>query len=218
MTQILDNTKTLGKPGLTLHNAARYDLLVWLMTLGRVQAFRDRMLRFARLRRGETVLDVGCGTGSLAIAAKRQVGTEGEVYGLDASPEMIARAQNKARRAGVDVEFKNALAQLLPFPDARFDVVLTTLMLHHLSSKARQELAREIRRILKPGGRVLAIDFGGTEPDTKALINRFHRRHGHVELKKIIALLDDAGMNVTASGPVGLRDLNFALATVPHHD
>lgn len=218
MVQVLDKAKTPGRSGLTLHEAVRYDLLVWLITLGRVRAFRERMLRFARLQSGETVLDIGCGTGSLAMAARRQVGPAGEVYGIDASPEMIERAQQKAPRSGVNVEFKVAYAQSLPFADARFDVVLTTLMLHHLPRTGRQELAREIRRVLKPGGRVLAIDFGGTARKRKSFLDRVHRRHGRVGLERIVALLGDAGMNITASGPVGVRDLVFALASTPRHN
>lgn len=218
MTQAFDGNATPAKTGIILHRAAGYDLLVWIMTLGREQAFRESMLRFARLQPGETVLDVGCGTGSLAIAAKRQVGRAGKVYGLDASPEMIARAENKARKAGVDLKFQNALAQSLPFTNARFDVVLTTLMLHHLPRKARQELAHEVRRVLRPGGRVLAIDFGEASRNRKSFIDHFHRRHGYAELQEVVALLSDAGMNVAESGPVGMRDLQFVLATAPCHD
>jgi ubiquinone/menaquinone biosynthesis C-methylase UbiE len=214
MTITAEN-EMVGKAGLVLHAAATYDLLIWLVTLGREQAFREKMLRFAHLQPGESVLDVGCGTGSLAIAAKRQVGLAGTVCGLDASPEMIARAEKKARKAGVGAAFKNAFAQSLPYPDAQFDVVLTTVMLHHLPKKARAELAAEIRRVLKPGGRALAIDFGGTARDRKSFIDHFHRRHGHVEFKEIIALLSDAGLSITDSGAVGMRDLEFVLATLP---
>jgi len=110
--------------GVVLHSAAAYDLLLWLLTFGRERAFREAMLRFAHIKMGESVLDVGCGTGSLAIAAKRQVGTNGDVYGVDASEEMIARAKKKARKAGVEVAFKKGFAQSLPFADAQFDVVL----------------------------------------------------------------------------------------------
>src|SRR5262245_4070202 len=112
--------------GLVLHWAARYDLLVWLVTLGRERVFREKVLRLAHLETGQSVLDVGCGTGTLAIAAKRHVGPTGPVYGIDASPEMIARAGKKARKAGVEVLFKKELAEALPFPDAHFDAVLTT--------------------------------------------------------------------------------------------
>jgi len=201
--------------GLVLHSAAAYDLLVWLMTFGRERTFREAMLRLAHLKMGESVLDVGCGTGTLAIAAKRRVGTTGAVYGVDASSEMIARAEKKARKAGVEVAFKTGFAQSLPFTDAQFDVVLTTVMLHHLPRKARQELAAEMRRVLKPGGRVLAIDFGGTVRKRKSFLDHFHHRHGNAELKDMIGLLNEAGLNIVESGPVGMRDLQFALAMAP---
>jgi ubiquinone/menaquinone biosynthesis C-methylase UbiE len=203
------------KRGLVMHSAAAYDLMVWLITFGRERAFREAMLRLAHLKMGESVLDVGCGTGTLAIAAKRQVGTTGAVCGVDASPEMIVRAEKKARNAGVEVAFKRAFAQSLPFSDAQFDVLLTTVMLHHLPRNARHEFAGEIRRVLKPGGRVLAIDFARTARKHKSFLDHFHRRHGHVELKEIIGLLKEAGLNVIESGAVGMRDLQFALATAP---
>lgn len=198
--------------GLVLHAAARYDFLVWLALLGQEKAFRDKILRLARLKQGESVMDVGCGTGSLAIAAKRQVGSTGAVHGIDASPEMIARASKKARRAGLDIAFKNAFAQSLPFPDAQFDVVLTTLMLHHLPNRARQELAVEMRRVLKPDGRMLAVDFGGMAREKKSVLDHFHRRHGHVNFSDIIAILQEAGLEIVENGVVGIKDLQFVLA------
>jgi SAM-dependent methyltransferase len=103
MTHITHKDAPPGKVGLVMHAAALYDVVVWLLTLGREPAFREKLLQFARLQPGETVLDVGCGTGSLAIAAKRQVGATGRVYGIDASPEMIARAAKKARKIGVEI-------------------------------------------------------------------------------------------------------------------
>ena len=215
MTHPAEGIEKHSTTGLVLHKAAGYDLLLWLVTCGREQAFREKMLQFARLRPGESVLDVGCGTGTLAILAKRQVGPTGEVCGIDASPEMIARAGKKARRAGVDVSFKNGFAQSLAVPDARFDVVVTTVMIHHLPKKARAELAGEIRRVLKPGGRVLAIDFGGSATDRKSFLDHIHRRHGHVDFKEITDLLTDVGLNMVERGAVGMRDLQFAVATVP---
>jgi len=116
MTQTIERIEKPSTTGLVLHKAAGYDLLLWLVTLGRERAFRERMLKYAHLQPGETVLDVGCGTGTLALLAKEQVGPTGEVCGIDASPQMIARAQKKARRAGIDVSFKNAFAQSLPYP------------------------------------------------------------------------------------------------------
>lgn len=215
MTDLTDSIATGRKPGLTLHAPAAYDLLVWLLTLGRERAFREAMLRWAQLRSGESVLDVGSGTGTLAIAAKRHVGAAGAVYGLDASPEMVARAQKKARRAGVDVTFGLAFAQSLPVSEGQFDVVLTTLMLHHLPRQGRRELAAETRRVLRPGGRVLAIDFGAPSRPRRGVLEHLHRRHGYVEPRDVIALLSEAGLSIEQSGAVGTRDLHFVLATRP---
>ncbi len=199
--------------GMILHSPARYDLLAWLFTRGRERAFREKLLGLARLRPGESVLDVGCGTGTLAIAAKQRVGPAALVYGIDASQQMVAKAIKKARKANVDVSFKDGIAQALPFSDASFDVVLNTLMLHHLPRNARQPCAREMRRVLKPGGRVLAVDFASPAPK-QSILSHLHRRHGHVKLDEIIAILNEAGLNIADSGAVGFRDLQFVLAKV----
>jgi ubiquinone/menaquinone biosynthesis C-methylase UbiE len=190
--------------GIVVHSAAGYDWLVWFVTFGREPAFREKLLRLARLGPGESVLDVGCGTGTLAIAARRVAGAAGRVYGIDASPEMIARAKRKATKA-----------QALPFPDAQFDAVLATVMLHHLPSKVRAQAVVEMRRVLKPGGRVLVVDFGGNTAKKKSLLDHFHRRHGHVAQSDILTLLGEAGLKIIQSGAVGVRDLHFVLAVAP---
>ena len=200
--------------GRLLHRATGYDLLVWLRTRGREREFRDGLLALARVQPGESVLDVGCGTGSLAIAAKRRVGANGNVCGIDASPAMINRATKKARKAGIEVEFQEAVAEALPFPDARFDIVLSTLMLHHLPRKARQQCVAEIRRVLKPGGRVLVVDFAPPSKPRRRLLAHFHR-HGHTKLEDILALLAETRLKTIQSGSVGMSDLQFALAVRP---
>lgn len=214
VTNAPDGTAAPVPPGLVLHAAARYDLLVWLLTLGRERWFRDRILDLARLAPGETVLDVGCGTGSLAIRAKRRVGPAGAVFGIDASPEMLARAGRKARKAGLEIILNQAPAQTLPFPDGRFDAVLTTLVLHHLPRRAREQCGREMARVLKPGGRLLAVDFATPAKEQTFLRGHIHR-HGHVKPAEIVALLEGAGLQVIEHGPVGYRGLRFALAVAP---
>jgi ubiquinone/menaquinone biosynthesis C-methylase UbiE len=200
--------------GLVLHAAHGYDMLVWLLTLGRERSFRERMLDLARLRPGESVLDVGCGTGTLAIAARRKVGPAGAVYGIDASPEMIARAGHKASRAGIDVVFRKEAVQALSFPDARFDVVLSTLMFHHLPKPARRQCVLEIKRVLRPGGRVLIVDFGVPAKRPKGLASHFHR-YGGIEPSNLIALPGEAGLTIADGGRLGMKDLHFVLATKP---
>jgi ubiquinone/menaquinone biosynthesis C-methylase UbiE len=198
--------------GLVLNWAARYDLMIWLVTLGRERALRERVLRLARVQRGESVLDVGCGTGTLAIAAKQQVGPTGAVHGIDASAKMIARAARKARKRDVEVFFRNEVAEALPFADGQFDVVMATVMLHHLPPQVRMQCAREMRRVLKLGGRVLAVDFGEAGKHKRGFLAHLHRRHGHVDLRDMTALLSEAGLTCLESGPVGIRDLQFVLA------
>jgi len=203
---------TSGSPGAILHRPMRYDLQVWLLTLGRDRAFRRKIAALARLREGDAVLDLGCGTGSLAIEAKRLIGPTGTVKGVDPSPEMIARAVVKARKAGLELEFLNAAAQALPFADAQFDTVLSTLMLHHLSRKSRGRCAREMRRVVKPGGRVLVVDFGARQ--SGGILARFHR-HGHVAAADVMHLLGEAGLEIVDTGAVGFGDLQFVLAEAP---
>jgi ubiquinone/menaquinone biosynthesis C-methylase UbiE len=211
VTTTAKRNSELGTTGLVVHWAARYDLLVWLLTLGRERRFRDRLLDPARLQAGESVLDVGCGTGTLAIAAKRRVGPTGSVYGIDASPAMIARATKKAKKAGALVIFESGLAESLPFPDGRFDVVLSTVMLHHLPRTAREQGVREMGRVLKPGGRLLAVDFGGASRKGRGPLAHFHR-HGHVESRALLDLVSGTGLHVVESGALGIWDLHFVLA------
>ena len=209
------DTAPLHTKGLVLHSEARYyDVLAWLLTLGRERAFRERLAALAGLQPGESVLDVGCGTGTLAITAKRHVGPSGVVVGIDASPEMIARADRKGLKAGVDVRFQTAVVEALPFPDGSFDVVFSTLMLHHLPRPVREQCAREMRRVLKPGGRVLAVDFGAPASERKGLFASFHR-HGGLALRDIVQLLGEAGLRPKEAGGVGISDLHFVLAAAP---
>jgi ubiquinone/menaquinone biosynthesis C-methylase UbiE len=156
----LRKADTAGDRSKVAHRARGYDLLVPALLLGRERTFRETTLDLARLAEGESVLDVGCGTGTLAIAAKNRVGTLGKATGVDASLEMIGRAKKKARNAGVKVDFQTAAAERPPFQDDAFDVVLSTVMLHHLPHDVRALCIREIRQVLKPGGRFLEIDFG----------------------------------------------------------
>lgn len=184
------------------------------MSLGSERVYREKALDIANLKPSESVLDIGCGTGTLAIAAKQRVGPTGRVYGVDASPDMLARASRKATKLGAEVVFQKGLVERLPFPDDQFDAVLSTMMLHHLGPKARQQCVREVRRVLKPGGRVLAADFARPAQGKKGLLDHFHH-HGYVSLHDIVALLAEAGFETLNSGPAGIADLQFVLASAP---
>lgn len=194
----------------------RYDLMLWIASRGRERVFRERQVNLARIAPGEAVLDVGCGTGTLAIAAARRAGESGIVHGVDPSPELVARARKKARRAGVEVAFTVASGEELSFADASFDVVLSTLVFHHLSHDALRASVAEIRRVLKPGGRMLAVDIGGPQDDKRTM---HAPRGGHIpfDLAGIASRLPRLGLEELESGPVesGMRrleNLRYVLA------
>ncbi|HEV2813031.1 MAG TPA: methyltransferase domain-containing protein [Solirubrobacteraceae bacterium] len=125
----------------------------------RDRAIKRRVLERAALTGGEDVLDVGCGTGTLAIAAARTAPGV-RITGLDADPAILARARRKARAAGVDIAFDEAMATAPAYPDAAFDVVLSTLFFHHLPDDGKREAAAELVRVLRPGGRLVVGDLG----------------------------------------------------------
>jgi ubiquinone/menaquinone biosynthesis C-methylase UbiE len=139
--------------------AWRYDLVVNILSLGRAGVIREMTARLAHIQAGDSVLDVGCGTGDLTLAAKRLAGVGGRVCGVDAAPEMIGVAQYKAARANSSVDFRVGVIESLPFPDASFDVALSSLMMHHLPDDVKRQGLREVRRVLKPGGRLLIVDM-----------------------------------------------------------
>lgn len=127
--------------------------------VGLRKKFRRETLRHAQLSPGEQILDVGCGTGILTQLAAERIGPSGKVVGIDPSLPMIALARKKAVRAKSQAEFKLGIVERLPFENRHFDGVLASLMLHHLPVELKQEGLGEIHRVLKPGGRLLAVDF-----------------------------------------------------------
>ncbi|MEP7284645.1 MAG: class I SAM-dependent methyltransferase [Chloroflexota bacterium] len=135
-----------------------YDLILLGITRGRESAFRQKVADLARLQHGETVLDVGCGTGTQAIVAKQRVGDSGSVAGIEPSPRMIAYARRKATRRKLSIDFQPGVIEHLTFPDQSFDVVLCIIVLHHMSDDLKHQGVKEIIRVLKPGGRLLVID------------------------------------------------------------
>jgi ubiquinone/menaquinone biosynthesis C-methylase UbiE len=128
-------------------------------TTMREQRFKAMLLDRADLRPGQRVLDLGCGTGTLALmAAEREPGLE--LVGLDADPQILARARRKAAAAGAAIRFDEGLSTELPYEDESFDRVCSTLFFHHLTSADKVSTAAEVARVLKPGGRLHVADFG----------------------------------------------------------
>ncbi len=158
MTKKPDRASAPATRGIRIRWPRLYDAMNRLHFLGREREFREWTADQAAIRPGQTVLDVGCGTGVLTLALKRRAGTDGAVDGIDAAPEMIEAAQRKAAAQRLDVRYQVGLIEDLPFADNRFDVVLSSLILHHLPKDLKRKGITEITRVLRPGGRLVAVD------------------------------------------------------------
>jgi len=133
----------------------------WYNNLGGFgERFRGRIVDEASLKPGDSVLDCGCGTGTLAVVAKRLVGPNGRVEGIDISRDQLAIARKKAEAEGLDIGFQEASVDDLPFSDDSFDAIFSTLMLHHVPEEVKRGAFREMRRVLRPGGQAVIADFG----------------------------------------------------------
>ena len=176
-----------------LHRAHLYDLGT-LIFGRRVRALHRDLLRRAAIAAGERVLDVGCGPGRLTMEAAQAAGPTGDVLGIDLSTEMVDLASHKAKRARSPARFVAAGIEALPVPDAHVDVVLASLMLHHLPSELQERGVAEVLRVLKPGGRFVALDFSAAPGHGLAhLLNVLGWRHGSDHADHLRSLTSAAG-------------------------
>ena len=172
-----------------------YDLVMWFLTFGKEDALRQKIADLIHYQPGEKVLDVGCGTGSLALVAKERVGNAGSVHGIDPAPRQIARARSKAARRGLAVDFHLGVIEKLPFPDQTFDVVQSTFAIDHVPEDLQRQGLKEIARVLKPGGRLFILITGSVQG--------------------LVPLMKEAGFSQTETGEIkyrglGLTQLHFA--------
>jgi ubiquinone/menaquinone biosynthesis C-methylase UbiE len=141
-----------------------------IMRLLRFQRALAPLVAQAGLQPEHHVLDIGCGTGTLAVMIRRAHPTVG-VTGVDPDPRALARAARKAERSGVAIRFDRGFADALVYPDGTFDRVFSSMMFHHVPSKEKPGVLAEARRVLKPGGRLELLDFAG---GTHSLHARLH--------------------------------------------
>jgi ubiquinone/menaquinone biosynthesis C-methylase UbiE len=202
--------------GHLIHWARFYDLGVFLCTLGRGGAMREEAADLAAIRPGESVLEVGCGTGELTRRARTRAGSAAFVCGIDPAAEMISVARAKSERAGLGIDYRVAAIEALPFADASFDVVLSSLMMHHLPPDLKQRGLAEVRRVLKPGGRLLIVDLkrpsGHLAWLSCPLLVHRGMTHGVQDLPAVVA---DAGFVNVETGDTRFRPLGFVSAHAP---
>lgn len=165
----------------------------------------------ARLRRGDRVLDVACGTGALTLAAAEIVGQEGSVVGLDANLEMLAVARRKSEQ----IEWLEGRAEALPLPDKEFDAVVSQFGLMFFDDRPRA--LGEMMRVLKPGGRLAVAVFDKVEnsPGYNAFAQLLDRLFGTEVGDALRApfILGDAGLLKDICREAGIVD-----ARVERHD
>ncbi len=197
--------KTRPDPqGSTIGRTRLYDLTSEIAFGGRRRRVYRRVVALSGARPGDQVLDVGCNGGYLARLLAAAVTPGGHVTGVDPSRPAIAYATRKAPANGT---FAVGAAQDLSWPDASFDVVTSTLAVHHIPEAARAAAFAEMYRVTRPGGRLLVADFRPS---------RFHRgphamRHAHGI--GLAGLAEAAGFRVEAEGTLPL--LRYVLAARP---
>jgi ubiquinone/menaquinone biosynthesis C-methylase UbiE len=123
-------------------------------------AWRPQLVREVLEGEPADVLDLGCGSGTLAIALAAAPGNH-RVTGIDGDPEILGMARAKA--GAEHIELVEGMADDLPFNDQSFDRVVSSLLLHHLEPETKRAALREARRVLRPGGRLHVADFGRSQ-------------------------------------------------------
>ena len=170
-----------------------YDIGTSLLGVSKVH---DALLAQADVRAGQHVLDIGCGTGTLAVRLKQRV-PGAHVTGLDPDELALSRARSKAERARVDILFVRGFADTIPSADRSFDRVLSSMMLHHLTDDEKAATLRDVHRVLKPGGSFQLLDFTADHTHPRGVIARLlHRegRHLHGQSSaQVLQMMRDAG-------------------------
>ncbi len=173
-----------------------YDAVVGATT--RERRFKQALIRQAGFKPGQRVLDLACGTGTLAIWIKQHQ-PQADVTGVDGDPAILALASRKAQETGVAVQFDRALSYSLPHPAAHFDRVVSSLFFHHLSWEDKVRTAHELFRVLKPGAELHVADWGrAANPLMRGLflfiqlLDGFENTQDNVS-GKLIMLFEQAG-------------------------
>jgi ubiquinone/menaquinone biosynthesis C-methylase UbiE len=184
--------------------------VVNLITFGKTDAIHRETLALVDLYAGDAVLDVGCGTGALVTEAERIVGAGGIVVGLDVEPAMVKQAKRRADDR--QVVFEVASIDHIPYPDDTFDVVFSTLMYHHLTEVERTTGIEEVRRVLKPGGRLVVVDINPTRRSILTLLPG----HSSIEPEdyvrtEVAARMEEASFVVVEDGPHPSKQLSYAI-------
>lgn len=173
-----------------------------------VRSAQWRLVAQAGIAPGHTVLEIGAGTGTVLLLAKRAVGSA-TVVGLDPDPRALAVARRRGAREGLELRLDQGYADHLPYADGSVDRVLSSFMLHHLPGAEKAAALREAHRVLAPGGSLHVVDLGG---ERRGVVGRLLHRSHHDATRRgpeiaaprdVVRLLRDAGFD--DAGTVGQR-------------
>jgi SAM-dependent methyltransferase len=172
-----------------------YDPLLWLLG---ADAAKRLLIEQAEIKSGIRVLDIGCGTGSMAVLIKK-LHPDAVVVGIDPDPDALSICRRKASRTRLSIQFDRGFADHMPYADASFDRVFSSLMFHHLAADEKSATLREIRRVLKPGGSLHLLDFvreHGSHSGTAGNGQLVHRRGAAADRieGRMTSLMDEAGL------------------------
>jgi ubiquinone/menaquinone biosynthesis C-methylase UbiE len=147
-----------------------YDpLLNWVLW---EKTFKSKLIQQANIHAGMKILDLGCGTGTLTLMLK-DAHPDTDITGLDGDPQVLEISRTKSQ--GKDIRWERGLATSLPYPDATFDRVVTSLVIHHLTTSEKRLAFDEMYRVLKPQGELHILDFGAPHRFVARLVTIFMR-------------------------------------------
>jgi ubiquinone/menaquinone biosynthesis C-methylase UbiE len=189
-----------------------YDSYMRKSTFGREHILRRMTVELAGVKTGDTVLEVGCATGTLTLAAKQAAGPTGQVFGIDIIPGMIEASQRKAAQANAEITFKVGSIDSLPFPDNHFDEVMCSFMIFHMSDETRRKGIAEIQRALKAGGRLLLLDLAlPPQPFQRWIARKLLGFSAEDDLRKLIPLMEASGFSDMEYGSAKFRILGLSV-------
>jgi ubiquinone/menaquinone biosynthesis C-methylase UbiE len=183
-----------------------YDAYMKKVTFGREKVLRRATVNLAGIQPGDSVLEVGCGTGTLTLEAKEQAGASGRACGIDIIPGMIEASRRKAAAAHEEVTFQEGSIASIPFPENSFDVVLCSFMIFHMSEETRRKGIHEIQRVLKSGGRLMILDLTmPTQPIQKVIAKGLLGFSAGEDLCELLPLMEASGFSDLEHGPVKFK-------------
>lgn len=170
------------------------------------------LIEQARLSCGLDVLEIGCGTGTVAIRIAKDY-PQVRVTAIDPDSLALARAKRKAARARVSIAFRHGFGEDLPFEDRSFDRVFSSMMFHHLRHDVRASVLSEIHRVLRPGGRLELLDFAGGAHTALAQLLHGNQLNAAAE-ERLLRRLGEAGL----TDATRIRSRRTAVGTVAYYE